>query len=51
MSVVSGNQTAVAGRGGDPGVLAFPVGVAVLLLFLQLPSCIFYMLIVVGSRM
>ena len=31
------------GRGGDPGVSAFPVGVAVLLLFLQLPPCISYM--------
>ena len=37
--------------GGDPGILAFPVGVAVLLLFLQLPPCIFYMWIVVGSHM
>ena len=49
LAVVAGNQTGVAG--GDPGVSAFPVGVAVLLLFLQLPPCIFYMLIVVGSCM
>ena len=42
LAVDFGNQTGVA-RGGDPGVSAFPVGVAVLLLFLQLPPCIFYM--------
>ena len=29
--------------GEDPGVSGFPVGVAVLLLFLQLPPRIFYM--------
>ena len=38
LAVVSGKQTGVAG--GDSGVSAFPVGVAVLLLFLQLSPCI-----------